>query len=86
MQTLNTFESANQARMIKLAMNEHPYGDPFGGAPSGSDQLRGNIFANGRYQFDPASLVYGGNTNVPPVLESKSQELPLPIYQFNSNG
>ena len=35
MQTLNTFESANQARMIKLAMNEHPYGDPFSGAPYG---------------------------------------------------
>lgn len=35
MQTLNTFESANHARMIKLAMNEHPYGDPFSGAPYG---------------------------------------------------
>ena len=32
---MNTFESANQARMIKLAMNDHPYGDPFGGAPYG---------------------------------------------------
>ena len=32
---MNTFESANQARMIKLAMSEHPYGDPFGGAPYG---------------------------------------------------
>lgn len=32
---MNTFESANQARMIKLAMNDHPYGDPFSGAPYG---------------------------------------------------
>lgn len=32
---MNTFESANQAQMIKLAMSEHPYGDPFSGAPYG---------------------------------------------------
>lgn len=27
--------------------------DPFGGAASGADRLRGYIFANGRFQFDP---------------------------------
>lgn len=35
--------------------------DPFGGAPTGSDALRGYIFANGRFQFNPNwSLDFSG--------------------------
>lgn len=35
--------------------------DPFGGAASGADRLRGYIFANGRFQFDPNwSLTFSG--------------------------